>query len=172
MPVYGIFDRYGDLVVYNEGDDPADVGTYTDYTGYMDLGECDAGNYELWVFAVPCYSDGELVDDWDDDSWDVPGASVEFKVKELLPPSVVKAKAGKKKVTVTFSRATGAQKYVIYRNNSKYGTYSRIGTTYSTKYIDRRVKKGKRYYYCVCSYRTSSDLEGELSRAARCRKVR
>ena len=44
---------------------------------------------------------------------------------------------------------SGAEKYFIYRANSKSGSYTRIGSTTELKYVDKNVTEGKTYYYKV-----------------------
>ena len=44
---------------------------------------------------------------------------------------------------------SGAEKYFIYRSNSKSGSYTRIGSTTELKYVDKNVTEGKTYYYKV-----------------------
>ena len=94
-------------------------------------------------------------------------------VTALLAPTKVKAKAGKKKVTVTFAKASGASKYKIYRSAKKTKGYKAIKTTTKTKYVDKKVKKGKRYYYKVKSIRTViGTVNSGYSKIVRSKKVR
>ncbi len=59
------------------------------------------------------------------------------------------AKAAKGKVTITITKTAGASKYVIYRSEKKDKGYQQIGTTKKTSYTDKKVKKGKTYYYKI-----------------------
>lgn len=68
----------------------------------------------------------------------------------------VKAKAGKKKVTVSWKKVAGANGYKVYRYNSSTGKYKvaktiKKGTT--VKWTNTKLKKGKTYKYKVKAYR-------------------
>lgn len=170
-PGYAIFDDYGNIVVDVDGDENVDVDSSNRFTGYISLSDLDVGRYELWVWAVPSYSDGSFVEDWGD--WDdVPSVCIPFYVESLSAPKSVKANAGKKKVTVTYKKVPGADEFKIYRSTSKYGPYSHIKTTTSAKYVDKKVKKGKRYYYKVRSYRSETDISSSYSGVAKSGKVK
>lgn len=123
---------------------------YVDDISLVDVS--GTGTYYCYVVAVPCYSNGEPVEGWSD--WDdVPSVSVPFKVALLKAPTSLKLSTGKKKVTISYKKATGANKYEIYRSTKKSSGYSKIATTSSTKYTDKKAKKGKTYYYKVRSVR-------------------
>ena len=80
----------------------------------------------------------------------------EFTLKTLKAPTSLKAAAGKRKVTITYKKAAGATKYEIYRSTQKSKGYQKIATTTTTKYVDTKAKKGKKYYYKVRTVRTGS----------------
>jgi fibronectin type 3 domain-containing protein len=64
--------------------------------------------------------------------------------------TISSAKNSKSKTaTLTLKKVTGAKKYVIYRSTSKDGKYTKIGETSSTTYTDKKLTKGKTYYYKV-----------------------
>ena len=69
-----------------------------------------------------------------------------------------KAVSSKTGNAVTFGGAYGADGYVVYRSESKYGTYKKIGKTRKQVYTyqDTNVKKGKTYYYKAYPYWKSS----------------
>jgi hypothetical protein len=54
-------------------------------------------------------------------------------------------------VKITWSKASGASKYYVYRKTSKSGKWSYIGSTKTTSYTDKKVSNGKKYYYAVKS---------------------
>ena len=59
-------------------------------------------------------------------------------------------------VSVSWKKTNGASGYYIYRATSKKGKYSKIKTITSgktLKYIDKKVKSGKSYYYKVIPFR-------------------
>ena len=80
----------------------------------------------------------------------------EFTLKTLKAPTSLKTTAGKRKVTITYKKATGATKYEIYRSTQKSKGYKKIATTTKTKYVDTKAKKGKKYYYKVRTVRTGN----------------
>ena len=96
-----------------------------------------------------------------------------FYIKNLKAPTALKAVAGKKKVTLTYKKAAGAQKYYIYRSTKKTSGYSCIGKTTALKYVDKTAKTGKRYYYKVRCLRTKNGkVKSPFSAVVRCAKVK
>ncbi len=74
----------------------------------------------------------------------------------------VTAKVYKKAANkVTWKKVPGSQKYMIYRKTTaKKAKWEKIATVKSNvrTYVDRKAKKGKKYYYAVRSYRKSAGL--------------
>ncbi len=68
----------------------------------------------------------------------------------------ISTKAGKRKITVQWKQVSGASGYRIYRATKKSGKYKAIKTVKSKtrKYTNKRLKKGRRYYYKVRAYKT------------------
>ncbi len=60
--------------------------------------------------------------------------------------SVVNSTSGPK---ITWSKASGASKYYVYRKTSKSGKWSYLGSTKTTSYTDKKASSGKKYYYAV-----------------------
>lgn len=83
-------------------------------------------------------------------------ASVTISLKKLKAPTKLKAKAGDKKVTLSWKKAKGAEKYAIYRSTRKDSGYKKIASTTKTKFVDKKLKSGKRYYYKVRTLRGSA----------------
>ena len=112
-----------------------------------------AGTYVLGagITDVPFDEDEESMLDIDDTM-----VYAEFTLKTLKAPTSLKTTAGKRKVTITYKKATGATKYEIYRSTQKSKGYKKIATTTKTKYVDSKVKKGKKYYYKVRTVRTGN----------------
>lgn len=129
---------------------------WSDYTGYIDIksSKLKVGTYYLDINAMPCYRDGFWAGNYYE--FDIPYERVTFYVKALPRPTKLKATAGKKKVTVSFKKSTGAQKYEIYRSTKKKSGYKKIATTKKTKYVDKKVSKKKKYYYRVRALRGST----------------
>ena len=72
------------------------------------------------------------------------------KVKNL------KAKGQKKKVKLTWKKVSGADGYAIYRSAKKNGKYKQVklikkGKT--TTFTQKKLKKGKKFYYKIRAYR-------------------
>ena len=68
----------------------------------------------------------------------------------------MKAKKGKTNLSWKKSKKNTSG-YIIYRSTSKNGQYKAIKTITSAstvKYTDTSTKKGKKYYYKVCAYKT------------------
>lgn len=84
-------------------------------------------------------------------------------------PTKVKAKAGKKKVTVTFKKVKYAKKYEIYKKSGK--KYKKIATVKKNKYVDKKVKKNKKYYYRVRAVKDSSN-KSNFAKTVKSNKVK
>lgn len=88
--------------------------------------------------------------------------SVSITIKQLAAPKNLKVTPGKKKATLTWKKATGANKYIVYRaldtgkNSEYYEEYKKIATVTTNRYVDRNVKKGKKYWYYVVSVRSKN----------------
>ena len=69
--------------------------------------------------------------------------------------TTVSLKTKNNTVSVSWKKTNGASGYYIYRATSKKGKYSKIKTITSgktLKYIDKKVKSGKSYYYKVIPF--------------------
>lgn len=71
----------------------------------------------------------------------------------LSRSSITKLSTGSKKVTVKWTKVSGAKGYKLYRATSKSGKYKLIKTTGSNYYTNKSLQKGKKYYYKVKAYR-------------------
>lgn len=126
-----------------------------DYSGYVPV-KLNNGSYVLAVSAMPCDMFGFYPRDWYV-SFDVPIAFVEFKVVDLPKPTGLSVSRGKKKCTVKFKKPSAASKCVIYRSMKKSKGYKKVATVSGRKYTDKKVKRGKRYYYKVRALRGNSN---------------
>ncbi|MGN1315629.1 MAG: leucine-rich repeat protein [Acutalibacteraceae bacterium] len=84
-----------------------------------------------------------------------------LKIKFLSTPKLSSVANGSGKVTVKWSKVTGASSYTVYRktySNGKWSGWSKIGTTKNTYYNDTKVSSGKYYKYTVRA--TSGDYIG------------
>ncbi|MCO7121962.1 family 10 glycosylhydrolase [Ihubacter massiliensis] len=83
-------------------------------------------------------------------------SSVVSKKPKPKTPSI-STKAGKRKITVSWKKVSGASGYKVYRATKKSGKYKTVKTIKSSKtrkYTNKKLKKGKRYYYKVRAYKT------------------
>ena len=79
-------------------------------------------------------------------------------LKEVTQPTktTITLKAGKKKATITWKRPRGVNGYEIYMKQGSSGKWSRVKTITSAstlKYTKSSLKKWKRYYFKVRSYK-------------------
>lgn len=80
--------------------------------------------------------------------------SVEKPAKKPARPVIRKAAAGKKKATLTWKKVKGAAGYQVYRSMRKNGKYVCVKKNLkAAKYTDKKLKKGKTYYYKVRAYK-------------------
>lgn len=72
-----------------------------------------------------------------------------------LPSKITcKVTPGSRKVTVKWSKVTGATGYKVYYKTSSNGKWTLLKTTSGTSYTKTRLTKGKTYYFKVVAYRT------------------
>ena len=76
------------------------------------------------------------------------------KVKPVPAKVTLKAKAGKRSATLSWTKVSGASGYKVYRATEKNDSYKRIYTTSKTKVVNKSLKKGRTYYYKVRAYKT------------------
>ena len=62
---------------------------------------------------------------------------------------IAKISSKNKKVTLSWKKIKYVRKYTIYRSTKKNGKYQKIASVSKTKYVDKKVKKGKKYYYKI-----------------------
>ena len=89
-------------------------------------------------------------------------------------PTGVKATAGTRQVTVTWTKASLATKYQVWRSTKKSSSFKQIATVTGTKYVNKSLKKGSRYYYRVKAVRVTKTgtKVGAVSAPALSGKVR
>ena len=152
---------------------------YMTSAGYMDISanfatsKLSKGTYYLAVILMPIYPNSTVEVPINGSYNNKPAAGLTLHLKKLKAPGSVKAKAGKKKVTVTYAAAKGASSYIIYRSTKKSGGFSKIGTSKTTKHVDKKAKKGKTYYYKVKTVRNvSGKVTSGFSAAAKSGKVK
>lgn len=84
----------------------------------------------------------------------------EYYISVTTMPAKVKGvhvkKKGKKKIRVTWKKVASATGYKVYRStkkNSGYRLKKTIKGSSKTAFIDKKVKKGKKYYYWIIAYK-------------------
>jgi len=168
MPQALLYDSDGNYIAANYYDTvPAD-GTAKEITNFKSKNLAN-GKYTVVIVGAPVDEDDNLVDSIND--WEID--QITINLKTLKAPTSLKAVAGKKKVTLTYKRATGASKYYIYRSTKKGSGYKKIATTKKTTYVDKKVKKGKKYYYKVKAVRSvTNTITSSYSKVATSKKVK
>lgn len=82
------------------------------------------------------------------------GKEVNISAIKAAKVSKVKAKAGKKKATVTYGKTTGVTTYKVYYKLKKKGAkYKLAKTTTSRKVTIKKLKSKKTYYVKVRAYK-------------------
>ena len=99
-----------------------------------------------YKFAVKAYTK-----DGSETLWSA--SSVTFKTATSPATPAVKVKPGSKQATISWNKVAGATGYVIYMQDSS-GDYNKIGSTKSTSYKKKSLKKGKTYSFRVRAYKT------------------
>lgn len=98
-----------------------------------------------YKFAVKAYTK-----DGDETLWAASSKTITTATKPATP--TVKATAGAGKVTLSWSKVTGATGYVIYMQD-EFGDYEKVGSTKGTSYTKKSLKKGKTYKFRVKAYK-------------------
>ena len=88
----------------------------------------------------------EDVDEW---------IELDLTLKQLKPPAGLRAAAGVKKVTVSWKKADGAKQYEVQRKGPGEKKYTRVATLTGLKFVDKKVKAGKKYTYRIRTLRGS-----------------
>ena len=81
-----------------------------------------------------------------------------FKIVVGKPAIKSAAKSGASAVKVSWAKVPGAAGYEVYRNNGK--TWTKVGTTKSASFTDKKVKKGTTYSYKVRAYTAKKTYGG------------
>jgi len=72
--------------------------------------------------------------------------------KPNTPTGVTATANSTSSITVSWRSVTGATMYYIYRSATADGTYTQVGTSATTLYINTGLSPGTRYYYRVAAY--------------------
>lgn len=77
--------------------------------------------------------------------------TVSFKIVPAKPSLKVKSSTASS-VTLSWKKAKGATKYVVYRYDSSKKKYTKLGTTSKLTYTAKKLTSGKKYTFAVKSY--------------------
>lgn len=162
LPRVNLYDSNFQVVKWNEFEDLVPQGEVMPCKASFTTKDLKTGTYYAEITFLPANSDGTVVEtEKYPESKYVSGGAFKIVLKKFAAPKSVKAKAAKGKVTVSFKKAEGANGYGIYRSTKKSGNFKLIGTSNKTKYVDKKVRKGKKYYYLVVSARQTEDSKGK-----------
>lgn len=120
------------------------------YTGYFKVKGVDTGTYKIVIYCAACDEKGKLVAGWESFTH---SASVKVSLKMLFWPETIRVKSQNGKVSVNFSKSPGATKYEVFRSTREKSGYKKIATVKDRKYVDKKVKHKKTYYYKVRAVR-------------------
>jgi len=132
------------------------TGTYTllnieavKGTSYVDTGLSTGTRYYYKVIA--CQSVNGTSSEY--------SAFVSAKPTLTVPTKLKVKKATKTSVKVKWKAVAGASGYKVYRATSAKGAYKAVASVKSRSYTNRKLKKGKTYYYKVKAYRTVNKVK-------------
>lgn len=144
-----------DYFIINTNAELQEKGGCENWKMYLDIGSksLPLGTYAIAIPIVPV--DPETYEPMDYDVYNETPMAIneDVELRKLGTPQSLKLTSGKKKVTISYSKVTGASKYEIYRSTKSSSGFSKIATTTALKYVDKKAKKGKRYYYKVRAVR-------------------
>lgn len=96
-------------------------------------------------------------------------------IVDISHSPVVKIKAVQQKTTkhviVSFGKVSGAAGYDIYRSTNAKKGYKKIGSTTKTRYVDKKAKAAKTYYYKIVVKARDKNYHSALSTKYAKRKV-
>ncbi len=99
----------------------------------------DVKNGKYYSYTVKAYN-GDIFSGYNTDGW---------KIKRLSAPKLKSIKNATSGVTISWSKTTGASKYIVMRKVKGSSKWEEIKTTKSTSFTDKTAKAGKIYTYTV-----------------------
>ncbi len=92
-------------------------------------------------------------------------------VKTVPATPKLSVKVGKRKASLSWSKAGGVKVYQVYRATKKKGKYKLVKTTTKRTWVNKRLKKKKMYYFKVRGYTTAQGKKtyGRWSSVRSCR---
>ena len=136
----------------------------TKNTYYVDKNITPNMAYTYSVYAISGFSGVNNGD------WNI-GSTYTHK---LGTPAIKKvSNSASRSAVITWNEITNAKNYIIYRSTSKNGTYKRVGATgKTTKYTDKKLAKGKTYYYKVVAKTVNDGGQAVQSAASKVKGVK
>lgn len=101
------------------------------------------------------------------------GASKSFKAAAAVKRVGVRQVGNKNQVLITWKKTAGAKGYVIYRSTKKNSGFTRVKVVKNGKtvsFVDKKVKKGKTYYYRVIAKGAKAYSGAKASKAIKVKK--
>ena len=83
----------------------------------------------------------------------------------MQAPARIKATqlSASQNVKVTFSKVNNAKGYEVYRSLKQNGIYKKVASVREVKYTDKKVQKGKTYYYKIKAVAEDTKYNSSLS---------
>ena len=85
-----------------------------------------------------------------------PDSEVKKPAKPAKPASLKVTNIKKKTAKITWKKSKNAKGYVVYRATKKNGKYKKIATVKKNVYKNKKLKKGKTYFYKVKAYNSAN----------------
>lgn len=88
-------------------------------------------------------------------------------------PKKIKVKASSEGIKITIKPGKGTKKYVLQRSlkkNASYKTVKKLSGKKTVTYLDKKVKKGKKYYYRVAAVNGKTYSPVKISKAVKAKK--
>ena len=101
------------------------------------------------------------------------GTPKSIRLQAAVKKVTVKRTGQKAQVRVSWKKVKGAKGYVVYRSTKKNDGFVRIKTMKGAKktaFLDKRVKKGKSYYYRIVVKTKKGYSAPKASKAVKIRK--
>ena len=86
-------------------------------------------------------------------------------------PMVLAENAASGKPKLSWGKVDGAKQYTVYRASSETGKYSKLGTTKSLYYEDKKASSGKTYFYKVIANGSKSSYNSGYSDFVSCNVI-
>ncbi|MDO5291710.1 MAG: GH25 family lysozyme [bacterium] len=95
----------------------------------------------------------EAVKIWNNKNYWSPSSKIVSGKPKVAKTKITKISTSSRKVTIKYSKISGATGYAVYRSTSKNGKYTRLTYTTKTSYTNSYLTRNKKYYYKVRAYR-------------------